>query len=277
MRSKSPMLVSFCSGIGASSGDEASSAGIDEKLHSKLAKAGLVVARASVTLGEFLDGYISSRSNVQKRTTINFWQAARNLTEYFGGDRHLDSITQGDCDQWRVWMLERLGENTVWRHCGRAKQFFRAAMRHKLLNENPFADMKNCGVQKVPLKNRHDFRHGTRQNCRERARVKTKNPSKFQWIPRGSSLFRLRIAQERTRTDDGNSQCSRQLAKPHSAGAAESGAVDARGEALAVGDGAEKPADEAALGLLCEVWSELPELTRNRILRLADEALRVAR
>ena len=57
------------------------------------------------------------------------------------------------------------------------------------------------------------------------------------------------------------------------AGAAESGAVDAQGDARAAGDRAGGSADEAALRLICEVWCELPESTRDRILRLVDEAL----
>jgi integrase len=121
---------------------------IDDTLHGKLARAGLVEPReaASLTLGDWLDQYIGNRTDVRERTTINYRQAAKNLIRYFGADRRLDSITAGDADQWRIWMLERLGENTVRRHCGRAKQFFRAAVRHKLLKENPFADMKNIGV-----------------------------------------------------------------------------------------------------------------------------------
>ncbi|MCU0878210.1 MAG: site-specific integrase, partial [Pirellulaceae bacterium] len=33
------------------------------------------------------------------------------------------------------------------RHCGRAKQFFRAALRKKLITENPFDGMKDCQVR----------------------------------------------------------------------------------------------------------------------------------
>ena len=44
-------------------------------------------------------------------------------------------------------MLEKLGDNTVRRHCGRAKQFFRAAVRKRIISENPFADMAGCTVR----------------------------------------------------------------------------------------------------------------------------------
>ncbi|MBX7165532.1 MAG: site-specific integrase [Pirellulales bacterium] len=44
-------------------------------------------------------------------------------------------------------MFGIVGENTARRHCGRAKQFFRAAQRKRLIGENPFADMAGCGVR----------------------------------------------------------------------------------------------------------------------------------
>ena len=71
----------------------------------------------------------------------------RNLLDYFGAERLLASITPGDADEFRVNLLDKLGENTVRRNCGRAKQFFRAAVRKRLIQENPFADMKGCAVK----------------------------------------------------------------------------------------------------------------------------------
>ncbi len=59
-------------------------------------------------------------------------------------------ISPGDADDFRRSLAERLGDNTVRRMCGRAKQFFRAALRKRLIQENPFADMKGC----VALANR---------------------------------------------------------------------------------------------------------------------------
>ena len=46
-----------------------------------------------------------------------------------------------------MWLFERIGENTARRHCGRGKQFFRAAVRRKLIAESPFADMRDCQVR----------------------------------------------------------------------------------------------------------------------------------
>jgi integrase len=68
------------------------------------------------------------------------------LVEFFGESRPLVEITPGDADDWRRWLSTKIGDNTVRRYCGRAKQFFRAAARKKLINESPFADMKDCKV-----------------------------------------------------------------------------------------------------------------------------------
>ena len=122
---------------------------IDDKLHSKLAKAGLVESKkqGGESLKGFLTAYIDGRTDVSERTRNNLWQAGNYLTEFFGEGCRLDSISAGDADRWRVWIQERLSENTVRRHCGRAKQLFRAAVRQKLLKENPFADMRDCRVR----------------------------------------------------------------------------------------------------------------------------------
>ena len=58
----------------------------------------------------------------------------------------LENITPGDADDFRRHLLADLGDNTVRRMCGRAKQLFRAARRKKLIAENPFEDMRNCTV-----------------------------------------------------------------------------------------------------------------------------------
>lgn len=126
---------------------------LESKLHSKLAAVGLVSPRETksepeaVTLGSFLKQYITSRSDIKPSTRCNLEQVKRNLLEFFKADRPLNTITPGDADEFRLFLLKRLAENTARRNCGRAKQFFRAAVRKKLIHENPFADMKGCGVR----------------------------------------------------------------------------------------------------------------------------------
>lgn len=130
----------------------------DDKIYAKLAAVGLVPQREpapdaepkNITLGNWIDRYISGRTDVTWRTRNNLGQAQHWLVEYFGAEKRLVEISPGDADEWRRWLLERLGENTVRRHCGRAKQIFRAAVRKRLIPESPFADMKGCEVQADP-------------------------------------------------------------------------------------------------------------------------------
>jgi integrase len=124
---------------------------LDPALADKLARVGLI-ARANgklefTTLGKFLDDYINGRTDVKPLTARNLADAQRNLVAFFGYDKPLADVSMGDADDYRRHLLQRLGENTVRRLCGRAKQFFRAAVRKRLIGENPFGDMKGCSVQ----------------------------------------------------------------------------------------------------------------------------------
>lgn len=67
--------------------------------------------------------------------------------EYFGENKPLRDVTAGDADEWRRWMMTKLGDNSVRRRAGRAKQLFRAAQRKRVIAENPFGDMRDCTVR----------------------------------------------------------------------------------------------------------------------------------
>jgi integrase len=136
--------------------------GRDAKLYGKLATVGLVPMRAEVeraTLGAFIDGFISDRSDVKGTTATVYGHTRRCLVNFFGAGKPLAEITPGDADAWRRYLArpkptgkteppgEGLSENTVKRRCGIAKQFFRAAQRRKLIAENPFGDMKGTTVR----------------------------------------------------------------------------------------------------------------------------------
>ncbi|QDU55774.1 tyrosine-type recombinase/integrase [Aeoliella mucimassa] len=128
---------------------------IDNSLRDRLAKYELCAPRVATKpqtavpkLGAFIDGYISKRSEELKpRTIINLKVARGHLVEFFSVDRDLDSITPGDADDFRRSLIAKgLEENTVRRTCGRAKQFFRDAVRRRVIDESPFADMKATSV-----------------------------------------------------------------------------------------------------------------------------------
>ena len=121
----------------------------DQVLCEKLASVGLIPRRefSDATLGAFIDAYLASRTDIKPRTRSNFAQVRSHLIARFGERKPLRDVTPCDADELRRWLLTRLGENTTRRHCGRAKQLFRAALRKRLIAENPFADMKGITVQ----------------------------------------------------------------------------------------------------------------------------------
>lgn len=130
-------------------------------LYDKLAKAGLLPVRAaaeSTMLGAFLASYIEGRSDVKRGTKNVYRHTQECLVEYFGATKPLSEVSSGDADEWRRWMAtsgkwadgsirKKLGDNTIRRRCGVARQFFRAALRKRIITANPFGEMKGISVR----------------------------------------------------------------------------------------------------------------------------------
>lgn len=127
---------------------------LDTVLADKLAAVGLIPKRSaperdrvSTYLGDFVSAYIKSREGDAKPNTVaNLRQAERFLVEYFGANKLLRDITPGDGDDYARWIRGKVGEQSARRHLGRAKQFFKAALRKRHIAENPMADMRGLGV-----------------------------------------------------------------------------------------------------------------------------------
>jgi hypothetical protein len=132
--------------IGGCSLDRETAAWLAERgddLHQKLVAVGLATARTAARLGEFIAAYIARRTNIAPRTVLNLETCGRRLTDHFGADRDMRSITEGDADGWILWMKEwPYAEATIGRSLKRAKQFFRAAIRAKAITANPFDGIK---------------------------------------------------------------------------------------------------------------------------------------
>lgn len=127
---------------------------LGDKLHERLARVGVVSVRARATLGAFLDSFIREREGSRKPGTAAVWRAAqRDLIEFFTADKPLRDISAGDADSWRAWLssTKGLADNTANRRAGHAKQFLRAAVRLRLIPENPFQDLTSA-VRGTPQK-----------------------------------------------------------------------------------------------------------------------------
>jgi len=105
------------------------------------------------SLEAFIDWYISRR-NVKPATVAKWNQTRDCLTKHFGDGCDVASITVADAEAWREWLAKSgnnregkteskdrridLGDNTVRRRTGIARQFFNYAIKANLIAENPF-------------------------------------------------------------------------------------------------------------------------------------------
>lgn len=116
---------------------------LGDVLHDKLAAAGLIQPRHTATLGPFIDAYIKRRTPTLKEWTIvNLKRCREYLTRHLGEHRDLRTVTASDAEDWRNTLIaDGLAENTVRRATGRARQFFKAAIKRDLIQRNPFEEL----------------------------------------------------------------------------------------------------------------------------------------
>jgi len=105
-------------------------------------------------MGPFIDDYLAGRSDIKPNTRIGLGQARRNLVAFFGESKPLADINEGDAEEyWRHLIGDKkiggvgLALNTARRLCGRARQFFRFAVRKRIIASNPFAELKGLSVK----------------------------------------------------------------------------------------------------------------------------------
>ncbi len=126
-------------------------AGVGDDLAEKLAKCGLCEPRkpvAAVHLRAFMDEYIAGRKDVKRSTRTCLLQGRDRLLAFFDAKRALASITPGDLDQWVISLKEKeYAPATISRTITHARQFFRAAIRRKIITDDPFAEGLKPGTQ----------------------------------------------------------------------------------------------------------------------------------
>ncbi len=124
-------------------------AGVPASLRRRLEQFDLIEAlerRDCPVLGDWLARYVEGRKDVKPATALVYGHTRRNLLAFFGEDKRLDEITPGDADAFRVFLAteQGLAANTVARRMGYAVQYFRAAVRRKIIAENPFAGQSSA-------------------------------------------------------------------------------------------------------------------------------------
>ncbi len=121
-------------------------AAIGAELSERLAAVGLIDGRASRLLGDFVEEYIRSRSDVEESTRVTLRINANRLIAYFGEDRALESIAAADVDRWKIRLQEQgYAQATIGRTIRRARQLFTHAVRARLIASNPCDGVKAPG------------------------------------------------------------------------------------------------------------------------------------
>lgn len=103
-------------------------ANLSSDLQESLEKLGLMKATLSVCLEPFVSDWIKRRSDVKESSKKVYGRAQKWLVKYFKEDRKLSTITVGDAEEWRQFMLKSLSENTVRKMASVAKQIFSHAV-----------------------------------------------------------------------------------------------------------------------------------------------------
>ena len=114
---------------------------IDDRLHAKLVKAGVLQQRHRRTLGDFITQYIGERSDWKPATLRAFRTAAKKMLAYFGDDTPIESITADKCYSYKAQLLREFSQGYTAKQVERAKMVFSAAHRRKLIAEHPFVDV----------------------------------------------------------------------------------------------------------------------------------------
>jgi len=115
-------------------------------LAKRLAGVGLITASESkpaAVLGAFLKMHLDGRNDLKPATKIVRGHVVRDLSEFFGENCNVRTITPGRADDFKQWLIGKgLASTTIHKRLQVARSFFHAMQRRKLIEENPFDGVK---------------------------------------------------------------------------------------------------------------------------------------
>jgi integrase len=127
--------------------------GLPDKMHRALIRAGLVEPRTApppapevVTLGRFMDQYITRREAELKPGTITLLKDTRKrLVAQLGEDRPIDSIKPQEAEEWRAALLKSgVSESFARLQARIAKSIFNNAVKNEILARSPFRNLPSA-------------------------------------------------------------------------------------------------------------------------------------
>lgn len=145
-------------------------AALNDDIHERLSRLGLLRTRRQETLGSWLEAFLEDRRRkVKPASLVKLEQTRRVLLDFFDPMLPLKSITAEQAGEWSSYLTERgLARATTRIHHGNARTIFNAAVEKKHISKNPF---NGLSARTTPSDYR---RHITRQ---EIARVIEEAPS----------------------------------------------------------------------------------------------------
>lgn len=118
---------------------------LEPGLADKLARVGLIPkseAKTAATLGPFLAEYLAKRIDVKGATKEIWGHTIRNLCDFLGEDRDLATVTEGDAEDFKLYLIgKKLAPTTISKRLSFARQFFRDAWKRKLTTSNSFLEV----------------------------------------------------------------------------------------------------------------------------------------
>jgi len=113
----------------------------------RLERSGLMRAREiggsqTPTLADWIETYISGRTDLKPSSLVRFDQIGKKLNHFFGKGKRLNEISAGAAEDFRIHLRRTLSESSTRRQCGLAKQVLQKAIRGRIIAENPFAEVK---------------------------------------------------------------------------------------------------------------------------------------
>ncbi len=121
-------------------------ADLEPVLADKLARVGLIPKReepAQTELRPFLESYIEGRNDLKPASKTAMGLVVNDLTGFFGDSREVASITPGEADDFKQYLIGRnLAQTTIHKRLKYVRSLFRAMQRRNLITSNPFADVK---------------------------------------------------------------------------------------------------------------------------------------
>ena len=116
---------------------------IGDDLHGKLSKVGLLPARQSRLLHNFLIDYKDEKSAELKPRTIAKFDTSIKSIVGFLGNIPLRDVSPEQAAKYRASLVKaKYSEATIAKMVSIARQFFDVAKKRKLIDDNPFSDVK---------------------------------------------------------------------------------------------------------------------------------------